>query len=88
MPAGLLARMTRRIVPLTKLSGDETVALFPSLGHLDERGYLYVYDTSHNGSEYSISFQFPVKDAAADAWIESILASCETPSAALISSRR
>jgi phosphatidate phosphatase APP1 len=38
MPAGLLARMTRRIVPRTNLSGDETVALFPSLGHLDERG--------------------------------------------------
>jgi phosphatidate phosphatase APP1 len=38
MPAGLLSRMTRRFVPLTNLSGDESVALFPSLGHLDERG--------------------------------------------------
>ncbi|MCI0359725.1 MAG: App1 family protein [Planctomycetaceae bacterium] len=38
MPVSLFARMTRRSVPLTSLAGDETVALFPSLGHLSHEG--------------------------------------------------
>jgi phosphatidate phosphatase APP1 len=38
MPASLLARMTRRSVPVTNLSGDETVALFPALGHWSASG--------------------------------------------------
>ncbi|MDX1946297.1 MAG: App1 family protein [Pirellulaceae bacterium] len=37
-PAGLLARMSRRSVPLTNLAQDDRVALFPSLGHLDRTG--------------------------------------------------
>lgn len=41
----------------------------------DDRGYLYRFDTALGGFEYSISFQFPVRDAASEAWIESILAS-------------
>jgi phosphatidate phosphatase APP1 len=35
MPTTLLARMTRRTGPVTNLAPHETVALFPSLGHLD-----------------------------------------------------
>jgi len=38
MPASLLDRMTRRSVPVNNLAGDETVALFPSLGHLADEG--------------------------------------------------
>jgi len=38
MPASLLERMTRRSVPVNNLAGDETVALFPSLGHLQPDG--------------------------------------------------
>jgi phosphatidate phosphatase APP1 len=41
MPASLLARMTRRTVPPTSLAGNETVALFPSLGHLSECGHFW-----------------------------------------------
>lgn len=43
----------------------------------DDRGYLYEFSTARGGSEYSISFQFPVRDAAGEAWIESVLASVE-----------
>ena len=38
MPASLLARMTRRPPPLSSFTGEETVALFPSLGHLSPSG--------------------------------------------------
>ncbi len=38
MPASLLTRMTRRPLPVTSLAGNETVALFPSLGHLTDGG--------------------------------------------------
>jgi phosphatidate phosphatase APP1 len=38
MPATLLSRMSRRPLPVTNLAGNETVALFPSLGHLSEDG--------------------------------------------------
>jgi len=38
MPVSLLARMTRRTAPLTSLAGDETVALFPCLGHIAGEG--------------------------------------------------
>src|SRR5262245_16540172 len=38
MPVSLFARMTRRIIPPSSLAGDETVALFPSLGHLSGEG--------------------------------------------------
>ena len=41
MPASLLTRMTRRPLPVTSFAGDETVALFPSLGHLTDGGQMW-----------------------------------------------
>ena len=56
MPASLLDRMTRRSVPVNNLAGDETIALFPSLGHLSDEGQTWqipvhgeVYSQGHVG---------------------------------------
>lgn len=67
------SRPSARLGENRTVSGVEGITITAE----DDRGYLYVFDTAVGGSEYSITFQLPVRDAASEAWIESILASVE-----------
>lgn len=67
------SRPTATVGPNRTVAGVEGITITAE----DDRGYLYVFDTTRDGLEVSISFQFPVKDAAAEGWIESVLASVE-----------
>lgn len=63
--------------PSARLGDNRTVAGVEgiTLSAEDDRGYYYEFGTTRAGVEVSISFAFPVRDAASEAWIESILAS-------------
>lgn len=69
----------RETRPSLELGDNRTVAGVEGLTMTaeDDGGYYYRFDTARDGFEVSISFEFPVKDAAGEAWIESVLASVE-----------
>lgn len=69
----------RETRPSAQLGDDRTVAGVEGItvSAEDDRGYYYQFGTTRDGFEVSITFQFPVKDAAGEAWIESVLASAE-----------